>query len=122
AQTTTDGVQREWCGGYHSGVYRDALEIWDRVTDLGRTMPDYYVDRVRAMADHIFGISTPELGFPMFGDTARRKKTSDDRRTWQLYGMLVEAGQKFNDPKFRALADLDVNKLPDNGSIAFEDA
>lgn len=122
AQTTTDGVQREWCGGYHSGVYRDALEIWGRVTDLGRSMPDYYVDRVRAMADHIFGISTPELGFPMFGDTGRRKKTSDDRRTWQLYGMLVEAGQKFNDPKFRALADLDVNKLPDNGSIAFEDA
>jgi len=122
AQTTTDGVQREWCGGYHSGVYRDALEILGRVTDLGLKMPDYYVDRVKAMADHIFGISTPELGFPMFGDTARRKKTSDDRSSLQLYNMLVEAGQKFNDPKFRALADLDIKNLPANGSVAFEDA
>src|SRR5690606_32285945 len=92
AQTTTDGVQREWCGGYHFGVYRDALEIQGRVNDLGLQMPDYYVNRVKGMADHIFGISTPELGFPMFGDTSRSKVETKDRKSWQLYNMLVEAG------------------------------
>lgn len=122
AQTTTDGVQREWCGGYHTGVYRDAMEIESRVHDLGREMPDYYVARVQAMADHIFGISTPELGFPMFGDTARKKPQSKDRKTWQLYNLLLEAGEKFGDPKFRALADLNLRELPENGSCAFPDA
>ncbi len=122
AQTTTDGVQREWCGGYHSGVYRDALEIEGRVLDLGYTMPDYYHNRVRAMADYIFCISTPELGFPMFGDTSRGKRWSDDRKTWQLYSLLAEAGRKFSDPKFQALADLDQRYLPANGSSAFPDA
>lgn len=122
AQTTNDGVQREWCGGYHTGVYRDALEIDGRATALGRTMPDYYRKRVRAMADHIFGIATPELAFPMFGDTARARLKSDDRKTWSLYKVLIEAGQKFNDPKFKALADLDIKNLPVNGSAAFTDA
>ena len=122
AQTTTDGVQREWCGGYHSGVYRDALEIEDRVRDLGLSMPAYYHNRVKGMADHIFGISTPDLAFPMFGDTSRGKKRSDDRKTWQLYNTLVEAGEKFEDPKFKALADLDSSNLPANGSHGFSDA
>jgi heparan-sulfate lyase len=122
AQTTTDGVQREWCGGYHSGVYRDALEIEERVNDLGLEMPDDYHNRVKAMADHIFGISTPDLGFPMFGDTGRGIRRSDDRRSWQLYNTLTEAGRKFKDPKFKALADLDTNDLPANGSVAFPDA
>ncbi|HEY0666774.1 MAG TPA: alginate lyase family protein, partial [Sphingobacteriaceae bacterium] len=122
AQTTNDGVQREWCGGYHTGVYRDALEIDDRATDLGRTMPDYYRKRVRAMADHIFGIATPELAFPMFGDTARARLKSDNRKTWSLYNILIEAGEKFNDPKFKALADLNIKHLPVNGSVAFADA
>ncbi len=122
AQTTTDGVQREWCGGYHSGVYRDALEIEGRVRDMGLKMPDYYHDRVRAMADYIFCISTPELGFPMFGDTSRNKRRSDNRKSWQLYDLLVDAGEKFEDPKFRALADLDQGHLPYNGSFAFPDA
>jgi heparan-sulfate lyase len=122
AQTTTDGVQREWCGGYHSGVYRDALEIEGRVQDLGLKMPDDYHNRVKAMADHIFGISTPDLGFPMFGDTGRGLRRSDDRRSWPLYNTLTESGMKFQDPKFKALADLDTVKLPDNGSKAFPDA
>ncbi len=122
AQTTADGVQREWCGGYHSGVYRDVLEISGRVSDLGRKMPDYYVSRVKAMADHIFGISTPDLGFPMFGDTGRGHRQSKDRNTWPLYGMLEEAGQKFGDPKYQALADLNTGQLPENGSTAFSEA
>jgi heparan-sulfate lyase len=122
AQTTSDGVQREWCGGYHSGVYRDALEIESRVDDLGSGMPEGYHERVKAMADHIFGISTPDLGFPMFGDTSRAKKRSGDRRSWSLYDTLTEAGRRFGDPKFNALADLDQDKLPLNGSTAFPDA
>jgi len=122
AQTTSDGVQREWCGGYHSGVYRDVLEIEGRLKDFGREVPAFYHERVKAMADHIFGISTPDLAFPMFGDTSRGKIQSADRKTWQLYNTLIEAGRKFNDPKFKALADLDAKKLPDNGSVAFPDA
>jgi len=122
AQTTTDGVQREWCGGYHSGVYRDALEIDGRVRDLGRNMPDYYAKRIRAMADHIFGISTPDLGFPMFGDTGRGQHRSEERKTWQLYGVLSEAGKRFGDPKYQALADLNLKQLPENGSMAFSEA
>lgn len=122
AQTTTDGVQREWCGGYHSAVYRDALEIRDRVHDLGREMPHEYDDRVKAMADHIFGLSTPDLGFPMFGDTARSKRTSNERTSWQLYRTLKEASEKFNDFKYQALADLNTQYLPSNGSVAFSEA
>jgi len=122
AQTTIDGVQREWCGGYHLGVYRDALEIETCVNDLGQKMPEFYTKRVKAMVEHIFGISTPDLGFPMFGDTARNKKRSDDRKLWPLYNTLVEASEKFKDPKYRALADLDFQYLPSNGSVAFENA
>lgn len=122
AQTTTDGVQREWCGGYHTGVYRDAMEIESRVRDLGREMPQYYISRTKGMADHIFGIATPELGFPMFGDTARNKAETNDREKWQLYDLLIEASDKFDDPKFQALADLNVQELPENGSYAFPNA
>jgi heparan-sulfate lyase len=122
AQTTTDGVQREWCGGYHSEVYHDALEMYFRVKELGLTMPDYYHSRVRAMADYIFWISTPDLGFPMFGDTSRPEPQSGDRRHWELYDQLTDASERFNDPKYKALADLDHAHLPAPGSYAFPDA
>ncbi|MEO9004430.1 MAG: alginate lyase family protein [Ginsengibacter sp.] len=122
AQTTTDGVQREWCGGYHLAVYQDVLKIDEYVQDLGRDMPLDYQERVEAMADHMFGLSTPELAFPMFGDTARDIITSDDRKTWHLYATLLEASRRFNNPKYQALADLDLNSLPDNGSTAFTSA
>ena len=122
AQTTTDGVQREWCGGYHSEVYHDALEIYGRVEELGFSMPDYYYDRVRGMADYIFGIVTPDLGFPMFGDTSRPEMKSHNRTDRDLYRMLGHAGEKFRDPKFRALADLDQANLPAVYSSAFTDA
>lgn len=121
-QTTTDGVQREWCGGYHLGVYTDALEIDDLVRDLDRKMPDNYITRVRAMADYIFGISTPDLGFPMFGDTGRAHHKSEERNTWPLYKVLSQAGKRFGDPKYQALADLNLGQLPLNGSIAFSEA
>jgi heparan-sulfate lyase len=122
AQTTTDGVQREWCGGYHSEVYHDALEIYIRTKELGLIMPDYYHDRVKAMADYIFWISTPDLGFPMFGDTSRPKHEPGDREKLQLYDQLSDAGNKFGDPRFTALADLDQSHLPANGSFGFPDA
>lgn len=122
AQTTTDGVQREWCGGYHLGVYRDALEIMGRVEDLGRRMPADYQERVYRMADHIFGIATPELAFPMFGDTARSIPSSNKREAFALYPVLMEATGKFHDPKFKALAQLDRKQLPANGSVAFTEA
>lgn len=121
-QTTTDGVQREWCGGYHTGVYRDAMEIDKLVRDLGRPIPEGFQHRMWLMAEHIFWISTPELGFPMFGDTKRKPPKSDDRSTWELYDVLVEATNRFNDPKYKALADLEENKLPKNGSKAFTEA
>ena len=119
AQTTTDGIQREWCGGYHSVVYNDALKIASMVRDLGRNMPSNYHDRIKAMADYIFGISTPDLGFPMFGDTGRIKLSSKDRKTWQLYDLLIKASKWFEDPKYQALAELNLANLPKNGSIAF---
>lgn len=122
AQTTTDGVQREWCGGYHLAVYRDALKIDEYVRDLGRDMPLDYQGRMKAMADHIFGLSTPELAFPMFGDTSRDIISSNDRKTWSLYNTLAEAGRRFNDHRYQALADLDLNVLPVNGSTAFTNA
>ena len=119
AQTTTDGIQREWCGGYHSAVYNDALEIAGIVGDLGRNMPSSYHSRTKAMADYIFGISTPDLGFPMFGDTGRKKTSSKDRKMWELYDLLIKASQWFKDPKYQALAELNLTKLPKNGSSAF---
>src|SRR5690606_27427846 len=39
-----------------------------------------------------------------------------------LYKLLVEAGKRFEDPKFQALADLDISRLPANGSVAFTEA
>lgn len=122
AQTTTDGVQREWCGGYHSEVYHDALEMYCRVKELGFTMPDFYHERVKKMADYILRISTPDLGFPMFGDTSRPKPRSADRRKWELYEQLLDASEKFNDPGYKALADLDPEHLTAKGSYAFPDA
>lgn len=122
AQTTADGVQREWCGGYHTGVYNDALEIENRTEALGRKMPLVFQNRIKLMADHFFGISTPDLGFPMFGDTSRNVQASGDRKSLPLYDRLLEASEKFNDPKYKALADLDIQQLPSNGSTAFSES
>jgi heparan-sulfate lyase len=121
-QTTADGVQREWCGGYHLAVYSDALGIENRVKEMGRQMPESFSKRVRAMADYVFGISTPDLGFPMFGDTGRGKPASNDRKTWPLYKVLANASKNFKDPKYLALAELNRDQLPVNGSIAFAEA
>lgn len=122
AQTTVDGVQREYSGGYHNGVYRDAVAIESQLKTFGRELPGSFRKRTREMAEYTFGISTPDLGYPMIGDTGRPKTESDDRSRWSLYRHLVDMSEEWNDPKFRALAELDESKLPSNGSCAFPHA
>lgn len=120
AQVTADGVQREWCGGYHHGVYRDFMEIESRYRELGSPVPGNYMDRVRKMADYMFFLSTPELEFPMFGDTSRPK--SAKRENSSVASSFREAGRRFGDPKYMALVDEDWGRLPKNGSAAFKQA
>jgi len=73
AQTTPEGVQREWCGGYHLAVLRDSLEMMENASQLGVAVPDEFRQRVRGMCDYVFAIATPDLAFPMFGDTAESR-------------------------------------------------
>ncbi len=122
AQTTSDGVQREWSGGYHSGVLRDAEEIAQRVATAGLEPPKTYLERVRKMYDYIFWIATPDLGYPMFGDTARSIDLPKNRSAWQLYSTLIHASQTVGDPKYAARAKLDLAALPKQTSFAFSEA
>ena len=121
AQVTTDGVQREWSGGYHSGVLRDAVEIMGRMNDFDIPVPEAYRERVRRMYDYIFGIATPDLGYPMFGDTSRHSESSD-RTHMQLYASLMQATDLFGDPKYAARATLDAAALPAQTCYAFREA
>jgi heparan-sulfate lyase len=121
-QTTTDGVQREWSYGYHSGVLRDAIEIRERMADAGIPFPEDLEERIRLMHDYIFAIATPDLGAPMFGDGSRAQKESDDRSTWPLYSSLMEATKLLDDEKYAARARLDLDKLPEQKSFAFKEA
>ncbi|MEE2752998.1 MAG: alginate lyase family protein [Candidatus Latescibacterota bacterium] len=121
-QTTTDGVQREWSYGYHSGVLRDAIEIRERMAEAGIPFPENLLDRIRLMYDYIFAIATPDLGAPMFGDGSRSLPESDDRSTWPLYASLIEATKLFGDQKYAARAQLELDKLPDQKSFAFKEA
>lgn len=119
AQTTLDGVQREYSAGYHNGVYRDAVEIDHQLRELGRELPPGFHERARKMADFLFGMSTPDLGMPMFGDASRGKTEFNERSEGSLYRHLHQATERWEDPKFSALADLDIRQLPENGSAAF---
>ncbi|MDA0712341.1 MAG: alginate lyase family protein, partial [bacterium] len=122
AQTTTDGVQREWSYGYHNGVLRDAVEIMERMEAFGIAIPEDYLARVRLMHDYIFWIAAPDLGAPLFGDGSRPNKVTDDRSKWPLYGALMDATKLLGDPKFEARAKLDRAQLPAQKSKAFEEA
>lgn len=122
AQTTTDGVQREWCGGYHLGVLRDAAEIMRRAQKFGIDAPEAYRDRIRAMYDYVFAIATPDLAFPMFGDTSRARVASPDRSKWPLYSPLLGATDLLEDAKYAARARLDLANLPEQTSYAFPEA
>lgn len=121
-QTTSDGVQREWSGGYHSGVLRDAEEIAERAATFGLTVPDDYRDRVRKMYDYIFWIATPDLGYPMFGDTSRSIDWPKERSRLDLYGTLVRATRTQGDLKYAARAKRDEAALPKQTSRAFSQA
>jgi heparan-sulfate lyase len=122
AQTTTDGVQREWAGSYHLAVLRDAVEIMKPVERAGVPIPADYRERVRFMYDYLFAIATPDLGFPMFGDCARPLTEGRRRSQWYLYRALVEASDLFDDPKYAARATLDREHLPARLSYAFPEA
>jgi len=122
AQTTSDGVQREWSGGYHLGVLRDAEEIAQRVATVGIKAPAGYRDRVHKMYDYIFWMATPDLGFPMFGDCSRSIITTKRRSRWPLYAKLLHATESTGDPKYAARAKLDRSALPEQTSYAFREA
>ena len=122
AQTTTDGVQREWSFGYHQGVLRDAVEILSRLEVFDIKASQEFLERVRRMYDYIFWIASPDLTPPMFGDGSRPLVATDDRSTWPLYGELMDASKLFGDPKYAARANLDREALPDRKSFAFREA
>lgn len=122
AQVTPDGVQREWSGGYHTGVLRDAVEIMERMEERGVDVPPEYRARVQAMYDYIFAIATPELAFPMFGDTSRDQDAGPNRPGWQLYSELMQASALFDEPRYAARATLDKDALPEQTNYAFSDA
>jgi hypothetical protein len=122
AQTTPDGVQREWSFGYNCSVLRDAVDVMRAAEAFGVSLPADYRERVRRMYDYIFSIATPELAGPMFGDASRSPVSSADRSRWSLYSTLTEATTLLDDPKYAALAKLDLDKLPEQTSYAFTHA
>jgi heparan-sulfate lyase len=122
AQTTADGVQREWSGGYHRGVMRDAVEIMERMESFNIAVPEDYRERVRLMHEYIFAMATPDLGFAMFGDTSRSYPVPKKRSAMDLYSTLVTASETLNDPKYAARATLERDKLPVQTSYAFPEA
>jgi len=122
AQTTADGVQREWSGGYHFGVLRDAVEIMRRAEERGVAAPEDYRTRIRKMYEYILAMSAPDLTFPMFNDAARAIDLPAERKRWPLYPTLKEASDLLGDPKYAALADLDHERLPAQKSYAFAEA
>lgn len=122
AQTTTDGVQREWCLSYHNAVMRDAVDVVQKAEDLGLEIPADYRRRVRRMYDYTFAMTTPDLADPMFGDTARPRVETADRSTWPRFNVLVQGSKLFDDPKYAARAKLERDKLPDQVSYAFKEA
>jgi heparan-sulfate lyase len=124
AQTTTDGVQREWSYGYHSGVLNDAIDIRDRARTFGLSLPKAYEDRIRLMYDYIFAVATPDLGAPMFGDGSRDLVDvgTQPRSAWPLHDTLVTASEVTGDPRYRARATLDLAKLPKKLCYAFPEA
>ncbi len=122
AQTTPDGVQREWSFGYNCAVLSDAVGIMRRAEAMGVAVPADYRDRVRKMYDYLFAIATPELAGPMFGDASRSINVPKERNRLRLYRTLLEASTLLDDPKYAARAKLDRANLPQQKSYAFLDA
>jgi len=123
AQTTADGVQREWSGGYHTIVMRDVTQIMQMAKSLGIDVPVLFYDRLKKMYDYIYAIATPELDLPMFGDCSRKIVIdTNDRTKFRLYKTLTNATQIFGDPKYVALANLDRDKILTSPSCSFPEA
>lgn len=122
AQTTEEGVQREWCGSYHLGVMNDALDMMEKASDLDLDVPEELSRRVRGMCDYTFAVATPDLAWPMFGDTGRSNPMPADRRDSHLYDPLLRFSKLWDDPKYAARATLDEKALPKKMSYAFESA
>ncbi len=122
AQTTSDGVQREWSGGYHSGVMRDAVEIMGRMESFGIEVPEDYRERVRLMHEYLFAMATPDLGYVLFGDTSRTYPIPEKRSAMDLYSTLMKASETLNDPEYAARATLDYDHLPEQTSYSFPEA
>lgn len=119
AQTTEEGVQREWCGGYHLAVLRDGMDMMVKARDLGVAVPEAFRTRVRGMCDYVFAMATPDLAWPMFGDTGRSVPASKAPRDGQLHGSLLHFGEFWQDPKYTARANVKEESLPDQASFAF---
>lgn len=122
AQTTSDGVQREWSAGYHQGVLRDAVEMMGRMEERGIAVPEEYRARVRGMWEYLFAMSTPDLGYAMFGDTSRPYPPPAQRGKMTMYGSMLRATEVLGDPKFAALALNQTDELPALKSYAFPEA
>ncbi|MHC4406732.1 MAG: alginate lyase family protein, partial [Planctomycetota bacterium] len=122
AQTTADGVQREWSFGYNLAVLRDAVEIMSRAESMGVAAAEDYRNRVRKMYDYLFAIATPDLAGPMFGDASRSVDASQSRSRWPLHSTLVGATELLGDAKYAARAKLDRAQLPSQTSYAFAEA
>ena len=122
AQTTSEGVQKEWCGSYHLAVLNDSINIMEKAAELGLTVPDDVRRRICAMCDYVFGAATPDLAWPMFGDTRRSDPAPEDPRSAQLYDPLIRFSKLWDDPKYAARAMQDTTALPKQTSYAFESA
>ncbi len=122
AQTTEQGVQREWCGGYHLAVLNDGIDMMAKAADLGLDVPDQLRQRVQGMCDYLFAVATPDLAWPMFGDTSRSKPTPVNPLDAQLSAPLLSFSERWKDPKYAALVKGEASALPSQTSYAFESA
>ena len=121
-QTTSDGVQKEWSFGYHMHVLNDAMNIMRIAQRGGVAIPEVARQRAHDMYAFLFGFSTPELGMPLFGDTRRALPEEASRSERPVYGMLLEGAEAFGEEKWRAWANLDLSRLPDQTSYAWPKA
>jgi len=118
AQSSPDGVQREWSFGYHMHVLSDGNTITEMLEKAGLTVPNSVKQRARDMYEFIYGFAMPDLSMPMFGDT-RREGPEEARIPRQVYHNLMDAQQRYGDQKFAALAEERYAELPKRASFAW---
>jgi heparan-sulfate lyase len=121
-QISPDGVQREWSANYHLLVLEDAVRVLSYTEHGLFPLASGLKDAIRKMYGYVFGMATPQLEMPMFGDSSRASRELRDRSRSFLYQPLLEASELFNDSKYAALARLDQAELPAQLDYAFKDA